>query len=67
VGGINLLKPALRLITSYRLVIEEVTGSEVITITSNTRWVESVQLKEAENQEVLPDIRSALRADMTGI
>jgi hypothetical protein len=50
VGGITLLKPALQLMTSYRLVIEEVTGSEVRT--SYTRWVESVQLREAENQEV---------------
>ena len=50
VGGINLLKPALRLMSDYRLVIQEVEGPEVIT--SYTRWIESVQLKEGENQEV---------------
>jgi hypothetical protein len=31
VGSKNLLKPALRLMTWYRLVIEEITDSEVIT------------------------------------
>ena len=46
----NLLRPALRLMTDYRLVIQEVEGPEVIT--SYTRWIESVQLKEGENQEV---------------
>jgi hypothetical protein len=50
VGGLSLLKPALRLMTSYRLLIEEVTGTEVVT--SYTRWVESVQVSEEENQEV---------------
>jgi plasmid replication initiation protein len=50
VGGINLLKPTLRLMTDYRLVIQEVEGPEVLT--SYTRWIESVQLKEGENQEV---------------
>ena len=30
VGGKNLLKPALRLMTSYRLVIEEIKNGEVI-------------------------------------
>jgi hypothetical protein len=50
VGGITLLKATLQLMTSYRLVIEEVAGTGVIT--SYTRWIESVQVKEAENQEV---------------
>ena len=51
VGGAELLKPALRLMSSYRLVIEEITGSAVIT--HYTRWVDSVlQLMEGENQEV---------------
>jgi plasmid replication initiation protein len=50
VGGISLLKPALRLMMSYRLVIQDVAGSEVLT--SYTRWLESVQLREGENQEV---------------
>jgi len=50
VGSLSLLKPALRLMTFYRLVIEEVTGGEVTT--SSTRWIESVQVRESENQEV---------------
>jgi plasmid replication initiation protein len=50
VGGDQLLKPALQLMTSYRLVIEEIKDTEVIT--SYTRWVESVQVRGAEDQEV---------------
>jgi plasmid replication initiation protein len=50
VGGKNALKPALRLMTSYRLVIEEIKHSEVIW--SYTRWVDAVHVKGAENQEV---------------
>jgi replication initiator protein len=50
VGGISLLKPALRLMTGYRLVIEDVVGSEMLT--SYTRWLVSVQLREGQNQEV---------------
>jgi len=50
VGGKNLLKPALRLMTWYRLVIEEIKDSEVIT--SYTRWVDAVQVRGAEDQEV---------------
>ena len=49
VGGINLLKPALRLMTGYRLVIQEVEDPEVLT--SYTRWMESVQLKGGENRK----------------
>ena len=49
-GGKNLLKPALRLMTWYRLVIEEIKDAEVIK--SYTRWVEAVQVKGAEDQEV---------------
>jgi hypothetical protein len=50
VGGEKVLKPALRLMSDYRVVIEEIKDAEVIT--SYTRWVEAVQLREAENQEV---------------
>jgi plasmid replication initiation protein len=50
VGGIAQLKPALELMTSYRLVIGDVTGNEVLT--SYTRWLESVQVKEGTNPEV---------------
>jgi hypothetical protein len=44
VGGIDQLKPALRLMTAYRLVIQEITAAEVFI--SYTRWLECVQLKE---------------------
>src|SRR5271157_2743358 len=50
VGGEKLLKPALRLMTWYRLVIQEIKDSEVIT--SYTRWVDAVQVRGAEDQEV---------------
>ena len=53
------LKPALRLMTAYRLMIEEIKDAEVIT--SYTRWVDAVQVKGAENQEVyLFNTQSAL-------
>jgi hypothetical protein len=42
VGGMKTFKPALRLATGYRLVIEEIRGSEVIT--TYTRWVDAVQV-----------------------
>lgn len=47
VGGIKTFKSALRLATSYRLVIEEIKGSEAIT--SYTRWVDAVQVRGAED------------------
>ena len=50
VGGIAQLKPALRLMTYYRLMIREVTGPEVLT--SYTRWLECVQVKEDTEPEV---------------
>jgi hypothetical protein len=40
----------LRLISLYRLRIEEIKGAEVVT--SYTRWFECVQAKGAENPEV---------------
>jgi hypothetical protein len=46
VGGIAQLKPALRLMTSYRLMIRDVVVDEVLTSTSYTRWLECVQVKE---------------------
>jgi plasmid replication initiation protein len=49
VGGVNLLKPALRLMSAYRLKIEEINDGEFIT--SYARWVEVVQAR-GENQEV---------------
>jgi Initiator Replication protein len=50
VGGSNLLKPALRLMSYYRLVVEEIKDSEVTT--SYTRWVDAVQVSGPEKQEV---------------
>jgi plasmid replication initiation protein len=50
VGGRNVLKPALRLMTSYRLAIDEIKNFQAITI--YTRWVDAVQLKRGENEEV---------------
>jgi hypothetical protein len=50
VGGIAQLKPALRLMTAYRLMVQEVTGAEVLT--SYTRWLECVQVKEGPEPKV---------------
>jgi hypothetical protein len=47
VGGNNLLKPASRLMSYFRLVIKEIKDAE--TITSYTRWVDAVQVRGAEN------------------
>jgi hypothetical protein len=58
VGGIAQLKPALRLMTAYRLTIQEVNGAEVFTC--YTRWLESVQVKECPEQGGLRRVQSAL-------
>ena len=50
IGGIAQLKPALRLMTEYRLVIQDINGAEVLT--SYIRWLECVQVKEGPEQEV---------------
>ena len=50
IGGEKLLKPALKLMSFYRLRIDEIKGNKVVT--SYTRWLESVQTRGAENQEV---------------
>jgi plasmid replication initiation protein len=50
VGGVKVLRPALRLLTRYRLVIEEIKDARVMT--NYTRWLDAVQLSGAENQEV---------------
>ena len=49
-SGQKVLKPALRLAVNYRLVIEEIKGSQAII--SYTRWVDSVQVRGTENPEV---------------
>jgi hypothetical protein len=43
VGDENVLKPALRLMTYYRLVIEEIKDDEAIT--SYTQWVDAFQVR----------------------
>jgi plasmid replication initiation protein len=50
VGGQKILKTALRLAVNYRLVIEEIKGSQAFT--NYTRWVDAVQVREAESPEV---------------
>jgi plasmid replication initiation protein len=50
VGDSKALKPALRLMTWYRLVIEEIKDAKVTT--SYTRWLDAVQVRGAENQQV---------------
>ena len=50
VGDKKVLKPALRLMTLYRLKIEEVLDGRAIT--SYTRWVDAVQVMGVETQEV---------------
>jgi hypothetical protein len=48
IGGLNRLKTALRLMSTYRLVIEAVEKGRAIT--SHTRWVEAVLVNEAQDQ-----------------
>ena len=50
VGDKKMLKPALRLMTWYRLKIEEVIDGRAVT--SYTRWVDAVQVGAAENEQV---------------
>jgi plasmid replication initiation protein len=50
VGGIAQLKPALRLMMAYRLVLQDINGGEAFT--SYTRWLECVQVKEGPEPEV---------------
>jgi len=58
VGGMKTFKPALRLATSYRLVIEEIKGSEIIT--SYTRWVDAVQVRGSGVSGSLSNIQPAI-------
>jgi hypothetical protein len=46
VGGEKLLKPAVRLMSDFRLRIDEIKGAEVVT--SYTRWLASVETRGAE-------------------
>jgi hypothetical protein len=50
IGNGKLLKPALQLMNVFRLRIDEIKGDAVLT--SYTRWLESVQVRGTENQEV---------------
>jgi hypothetical protein len=60
VGGNNLLKPALRLMSDYRVVLEEVKGAELVT--TYTRWLETVQVRGVDNQEVYLTFSIGIRA-----
>jgi hypothetical protein len=62
VGGNKVFKPALRLMTSYRLAIDEIKDSEAIMI--YTRWVDAVQLKRGENEEVYLTFSPSLRVNI---
>jgi hypothetical protein len=46
VGDIKALKPALRLMSWYRLVVDEIT--DAVVTTSYTRWLDAVQVRGAE-------------------
>jgi hypothetical protein len=50
IGGEKLLKPALKLMSFYRLRIDGIKDDAVIT--SHTRWLESVEVRGTEDQEV---------------
>src|SRR5262249_27699752 len=50
VGDKKMLKPALRLMTWYRLKIEEVIDGWAVT--RYPRWVDAVQVRGAENEQV---------------
>ena len=65
IGGENMLKPALRLMSDYRLRIDEIKGDAVLTI--YTRWLESVQARGPENQEVYVSSQSSIRAHLARI
>jgi hypothetical protein len=63
-GGETLLKPALSLITSYRLVIEEVKDSEAITSYTPVGGIRAGN--GSGKSESLSDIQSALRTHLAG-
>ena len=50
IGGEKLLKPTLKLMSFYRLRIDEIKEDAVVT--SYTRWLEAVIVKGTEDQEV---------------
>jgi hypothetical protein len=50
VGGHKVLKPALRLMTLYRLAIDEIRDGQAVT--RYTRWIEAVEVRGAQEQEV---------------
>ena len=58
VGEIAQLKPALRLMMSYRLVLRDVVGAEVFH--QLPRWLECVQVKEGPEPEVYVAFQSAI-------
>ena len=50
VGGHKVLKPALRLMTLYRLAIDEIQDGQAVT--RYTRWIDAVEVRGAQEQEV---------------
>jgi plasmid replication initiation protein len=50
VGGHKVLKPALRLMKLYRLVIDEIQDGQAVT--RYTRWIDAVEVRGAQEQEV---------------
>jgi hypothetical protein len=61
VGGVAQLKPALRLMTAYRLMIQEVTGAEVVTLHQVARMRPG---KGRNGARSLRSVQPALRADL---
>jgi len=50
VGDHKVLKPALRLMTLYRLAIDEIQDGQAVT--RYTRWIDAVEVRSAQEQEV---------------
>jgi hypothetical protein len=65
VGGITLLKPALRLMTDYRLTIQEVEGPGVLT--SYTRWIESGATQGRRKPGSLRDVQPPIRTHLVRV
>jgi hypothetical protein len=65
VGGHKVLKPALRLMTLYRLAIDEIQDGQAVT--RYTRWIDAVEVRGAQEQEVYLTFQSAVRTYLAGI
>jgi len=65
IGGEKLLKPALRLMSEYRLRVDEIKGAEVVT--SYTRWLASVEARGIGKSGGLRCFQSELRTYLARI